>query len=134
MVFQMDAAFALELIALVLGTALCVWVSGKEVCCKGFAKIVGNAVVLLALISMVCTTYYSFRYWKDGAYDAPHAAANANPGMGMNIKGGSGGKPGMQQMMQQRMQHPQIQNGMPQPQGGGVPPMPQTDSDTKQDE
>lgn len=68
MVFKFHTAFALGLIALVAGTYLLMRIDKEDVCCKVFAKIVGYVVVILSILGMICSTYYSAMYWKAGHY------------------------------------------------------------------
>lgn len=109
MMFQADTAFAAELIALVSGTALLVWAGRKEdVCCKGFAKIVAYFTIVASILALLCTSYYTLRYWEDGHFRHP----GGTMGMG-RMMGGMPGKgmmmdcPMMKEMMQQMMEKKQ---------------------------
>jgi hypothetical protein len=72
MIFSANLALALGLIALVCGTYLLARAGGEEMCCKGFAKVVGTVVVILSILSILCTGFYSFRYLEEGYFLTPH--------------------------------------------------------------
>ena len=78
MMFQLDAAFALELIALCCSVGLLVW--GKQIngAGAGLAKFTGSAVAVLAIFAMLCTTYYSTKYWLDGHFKHPNTISPAD--------------------------------------------------------
>ena len=67
MMFQLDTAFATELIALVLGTGLLVLVSKWEVKCL-FTKIVGVFVIAASIGGMACTVYWGAKYRSLGYF------------------------------------------------------------------
>ena len=75
-------AVALSLIALVMGTYLVVRVAKEEVCCKGFAKIVGIATIVLSILVIICSAYHSVGCWK-GKCMRPGMGAGGGMGMGM---------------------------------------------------
>lgn len=93
--FQADTAFAAELIALVLGTGLLIWVKDKKLSNTGFANIVAYFVIVASIVSMLCTGYYSFRYWEDGYF-------HSKP-MPMNMMNQPNDKNSMEMMHQQMM-------------------------------
>lgn len=68
MIFKFHTAFALGLIALVAGTYLVARMRSTEMCCRGFAKVIGWLVVIAAFLSLVCTSYYGYSYWSTGQY------------------------------------------------------------------
>lgn len=72
MMFLADTAFAVELLALVAGTFLLVRISGQEVCCKTFGKVVAYFTIVASILAMLCTFYYTARYWEDGHFKTPH--------------------------------------------------------------
>ena len=72
MIFQADTAFALELIALVLGVWILMKARSKEAGnLKGFGSFIGYFVIVSALLALLCTGYYSLKYWDDGYFDKP---------------------------------------------------------------
>ncbi|MCB1215530.1 MAG: hypothetical protein KDK66_08655 [Deltaproteobacteria bacterium] len=101
MVFKADTALAVELLALVAGTALLVW-SGKEgLAYKGFAKVVAYFTIILSFLALLCTAYHSVRYWEDGYFRTPYHQGRMGPrGMkglrsGYQGRGFEGRNPGM---------------------------------------
>ena len=72
MIFKAHTAFALGLIALVAGTYLLARAGKEDMCCKAFAKIIGTVVVILSILSVLCTAFYSFRYLEEGYFLSPH--------------------------------------------------------------
>lgn len=124
MVFHADMAFATELIALAVGTALLVWSGSKEnVCGKTFAKIVAYFTIVAAVLTMLCTSYYSMRYWEDGFFrksfhgkeagECPYLRERMHED-GMRRHGDRMMMPGDEMMKNQAMPHPMMQDGMPQ--------------------
>lgn len=73
MVFKANLALAVGLIALVSGTYLLARAGKEEMCCKAFAKIIGTIVVILSILSLLCTGLYSFRYLEEGYFLPPHS-------------------------------------------------------------
>ncbi len=70
MVFWIDAAFALELIALALGGAMLYFLKAHKIQFS-FCKFIGYFVIVLAFLSMACTSYYGTKYWFQGYYEKP---------------------------------------------------------------
>ena len=73
MMFFLDSAFALDLIALTLGAGL-VYFSVQN---KGpgafFAKVIGSLVFILALLTLIFTSYFGTTYWfTNGVKGAKH--------------------------------------------------------------
>jgi hypothetical protein len=71
MMFQLDVAFATELIALVLGTGLLVLVDKWEIKSR-FTKVVGVFVIAASLLGMLCTAYWAARYRLQGHFVHPY--------------------------------------------------------------
>jgi len=68
--FQADTAFAVELIAIAAGMALVVWMKiHAEHTCK-FCRGLSHLVVLLAILALACTSYYTFKYWSAGLFNS----------------------------------------------------------------
>lgn len=118
MMFALDAAFALGLLALVAGTIL-LMLSGREgMAARGFGKAVAYLTIIAAILTLLCTTYYGVRYWVDGYLEHPHGMAMKGGMMkcpmmerGMKcpmMEGGMGGKG----MMKDKMGHGMMQKGM----------------------
>lgn len=70
MVFLVDAAFAIELIALVLGGALLYFVKAHKTH-HAFCKFIAYFVIIVAFITMACTAFYGTKYWMQGYYKKP---------------------------------------------------------------
>ncbi len=95
MIFQADLAFALELIALVLGFWILMKARSKEAGnLKGFGSFIGYFVIVSALLALLCTGYYSLKYWNDGYFDKPVQGQMMNQ-MSGNHHGNMMGKMGM---------------------------------------
>jgi len=73
MVFLADMAFATEIIALVAGTALLAYSCKEGIGCKGFVKAIAYITIVLSILTLLCTSYYSLRYWEDGYFKHPQA-------------------------------------------------------------
>ncbi len=78
LVFHADAAFALELIALGLGVFLIVWfrihTEQAHKMCRFFAYL----IIVLAILTLLCTSYYSIKYWVAGYFRYPGALMMKN--------------------------------------------------------
>jgi len=90
MVFLADAALALELMALVAATALLLWAKKYEGACKAFSMVVAYVAMAAAVLALLCTSYYSLRYWEDGWFQRPAAMSRGmgGGGVGMGMGGG----------------------------------------------
>lgn len=71
LMFPFHIAYALNLIALTAGTALYAWVACKEGKGTCFAKAIGIIVIILSILSLICTVFYGVKYWKAGLDKAP---------------------------------------------------------------
>lgn len=113
MMFQADTAFGTELIALVLGTGLLLWASKEDVCCKGFAKIVAYFTIVASILGMLCTGYYTVRYWEDGHFKHPQSMSMSGM-QGMNMMNGKKGMMMMDPSMMKEMMNnsPMMKNMM----------------------
>lgn len=96
MMFLLDAAFAIELLALTFGMGLFIWALRNKGEGVGLGKFMGFIVVILSVIALLCTTYYGLLYWAQGKFDDP--MNNSSMPMAMPMNQGT-----MQQMMQQMM-------------------------------
>lgn len=72
MMFLSHISFALQLIALILGTLLFCWPQNNKGACQGFAKFIGSIVIVFAVLGMICNTYYTIKYWHAGYFNTPH--------------------------------------------------------------
>lgn len=108
MVFIADMAIAFELIALVAGTALLAYACKEGIGCKAFVKAIAYITIVLSALTILCTGYYSLRYWEDGYFRKPammgakHRSHGRRGPKGMKYRGkkhhGEGGK----EMMRKR--------------------------------
>jgi len=76
MVFLVDIAFAIELIALVLGGALLYFIKAHKIQFT-FGKVIAYFVIIVALLSMLCSFYYGTKYWVQGYYEKPMGQKHA---------------------------------------------------------
>ena len=74
MMFMLDMAFATQLLALGLGTALLIWAYRNKGVGVAFAKAIGYIITVLALLTMLCSLYYGFKYWGKGYFKSPMAS------------------------------------------------------------
>ena len=106
MVFHGDIAIALTLIALGVGYLVLVKARKQEHNgTKTIGLIIGWIVIVVAAITLLCASYYSVRYWDDGAFSTPGPMMMQGRGMtGSGMMGGAMA-PGMMrgQMMQNGM-------------------------------
>lgn len=88
-IFIADAAFALELIALVAGSYLLIK-SYEQIPAKRFVKFVSFFVIILSFLGMLCTTIYVIRDWmygcgnamsQRGSYSCPMQMRDGDEGM-----------------------------------------------------
>ena len=82
MVFFAEMAIAVELIALVAGTLLLAYACKEGVGCKAFAKAIAYIVIVISILSLLFTGYYSLRYWEDGYYKSPQIMGGKHRGPG----------------------------------------------------
>ena len=71
--FQADLAFTVELLAIGLGVAFIIWSLRSEGAGVVTAKITGYFILILAVATLLCTSYYTLRYWEEGYFKGPHA-------------------------------------------------------------
>jgi hypothetical protein len=71
MMFLLDSGVMLGLIALSLGVILLVWALRNEGRGVGLAKFFGWIVIISAIFSISCSTYYGFKYWNAGYFQKP---------------------------------------------------------------
>lgn len=93
MMFLLDLAFAVEILALGLGGYFLVWAQSSlgsgttGGAGAGLAKKMGYIIITLAILVMLCTTFYGTMYWYKGYFSSPMAAhqmqmKNCNCGSG----------------------------------------------------
>ncbi len=72
MMFESHIAFGVTLLALVAAAALLGFSAKTETCCKSLMKIVAYLVLVLGGFNLICATYYTVKYWKDGYFKTPY--------------------------------------------------------------
>ncbi|MFQ6612754.1 MAG: hypothetical protein ACE5D2_06595 [Fidelibacterota bacterium] len=99
MIFHADIAVALALIAIGVGF----WVLSKSQSMentglKTTGKFLGYLITVAAVLTLLCTTYYSLKYWEDGAFKSASAGQMCTNHGGM-MGGMMSGHQGMMGMM-----------------------------------
>lgn len=72
MMFESHIAYGVTLLALVAAAALLGFSARTESCCKSLMKAVAYLVLVLGGLNLLCTTYYTFKYWQDGYFKTPY--------------------------------------------------------------
>jgi hypothetical protein len=82
LMFAFHSSFILGLIALALGAMILVSAkqAGKGVV---LAKIIAYLVILFAVLNILCTSYYSFKFWHMGYLDKACPMMQSDKGMQM---------------------------------------------------
>lgn len=85
--FESHIAFGVNLLALVAAAGLLGFAAKTDVCCKTLMKGVAYVVLVLGVLNILCTSYYTVRYWEDGYFKTPYGQScpmmNGQGGMGM---------------------------------------------------
>lgn len=71
MMFLLDIAFGVELLALGLGAAFLIWSlrnQGKGIVA---AKCCGIIILFLSIGALICTSFYGTTYWLKGYFKSP---------------------------------------------------------------
>lgn len=71
MMFIIDIAFSLELIALIFGAALLIYAVKHTELGMALPKFIAYLVMILAILSMLCTGYYTVKYLIGGYFEQP---------------------------------------------------------------
>lgn len=71
MMFTFHSAMMLALIAIALGVVLIVWSLRNEGQGIALAKVFGWLILIIAILGMLCSTYYSVAYWYKGYFQTP---------------------------------------------------------------
>jgi hypothetical protein len=75
MMFLLDLAFAVELIALGFGISILLWAYRNEGIGIAAAKLFGYIITIAAASVILCTSYYGVSYWVKGYFISPMAPA-----------------------------------------------------------
>ena len=70
--FESHIAFGVNLLALVAASGLLGFAAKTEACCKSLMKSVAYIVLVLGVLNILCTSYYTISYWKAGHFKSPH--------------------------------------------------------------
>lgn len=70
--FESHIAYGVTLLALVAAAALLEISAKTEACCKSLMKTIAYLVLILGGLNLLCTTYYTFKYWKEGYFKTPY--------------------------------------------------------------
>lgn len=73
MMFLLDLAFAMELIALGVGIALIVWSIRNDGAGVAVSKFFGYIISIASVFALLCTSYYGTSYWLQGYFTSPVA-------------------------------------------------------------
>lgn len=98
--FESHIALGMNLLVLVAAAGLLGFAAKTDACCKTLMKSVAYGVLVLGVLNILCTSYYTVRYWEDGYFKTPH-------GKQCSMMGGKGG---MKNMMDDGMM--KMMNGM----------------------
>jgi len=71
MMFLLDLAFAVELIALGFGIVILLWAYRNEGIGIAGAKLFGYIITIAAACTLLCTSYYGVNYWSKGYFASP---------------------------------------------------------------
>ena len=74
MKFLLDLAFAVELLAVGLGVAFLIWGYRNQGVGIALAKVTGYFITILAVIALLCSCAFGFKYWNDGHFNSPYPA------------------------------------------------------------
>lgn len=68
MIFMLHGILALQLLALTGGVTLLIWSLRSEGAGMRLAKFFGFLITVLASISVLCSLYFTFVFWKDTSH------------------------------------------------------------------
>lgn len=81
MMFTFHIAVTLELIAFAIGFGLIIWSLRNEGKAIQLAKNIGTIVAIVAVLGMLCSTYYGVKYWHEGYFQTPLGMMQGKPMM-----------------------------------------------------
>ncbi|EKD71648.1 MAG: hypothetical protein ACD_46C00135G0001 [uncultured bacterium] len=99
LVFMADTAFSLELITIAASVALLIWSFRNEGAGVALAYVFGYIVLVLAIFALLCTSYFSVKYWEEGYYRKPMGKPMSMQQCPMMMEGKKGKDMGMSGMM-----------------------------------
>lgn len=88
--FLFHVAQMLEIVAIAVGIILVIWGLRNQGIGVSTAKILGWIIVIVAILGLLCTTYYGFVYWSKGYLTTPisHMKRHSMSGMGQPMQKG----------------------------------------------
>lgn len=87
--FELDMAFALEVVAAVAAAFLVMVAVSRTGTIKTFGIWVGTVGIVFSIFGMICTSYYGIAYWREGIYSPKSVAAMQQMGQTMGATMGS---------------------------------------------
>jgi hypothetical protein len=75
--FQLHSTFAIQLLALVAAAALLGWAGYAHVHAKKLVKAIAYSVIVLSVLSLICTAYYGVKYNRAGYFETPTGMRHA---------------------------------------------------------
>lgn len=70
--FESHIAFGVNLIAVVAAAGLLGFAAQTDTCGKALMKSIAYSVLVLGVLNILCTSYYTIRYWEDGYFKTPY--------------------------------------------------------------
>jgi hypothetical protein len=95
--FQVNSAFALQLIALAVAMGLIVWMRVHKEHTTVFCRGIAYLIVILAFLSLICTSYHMVRYRMKASSSCP-----CREMMMQRMQGSDGMMKDMKQMKQMK--------------------------------
>ena len=93
MMFHFHSMISLELLALVSGVALLILINQQTRRKKSWYKFVAWFVILSSALSIICSVYYGFSFWRNGYFQTEKSMMMQH--MGPMEKKGNQAMPGM---------------------------------------
>jgi hypothetical protein len=69
--FHLHSAFAMQLLTVVAAAALLAWTGHAHVHAKKLVKAIAYAVIVVSVLSLLCTGYYGAKYSRAGHFETP---------------------------------------------------------------
>ena len=78
MMFFIHSMFSLELIALVSGVALLIFIKNQDKIKSAWLIFVAWFVIILSLLSIICSASYAVKLWYNGSFDMNRSMMHKN--------------------------------------------------------
>lgn len=69
--FHLHSAFAIQLLTVVAAAALLAWTGHAHVHAKKLVKAIAYSVMVVSILSLLCTAYYGAKYSRAGHFETP---------------------------------------------------------------